>query len=365
MRSAMSHLVEWSGFKTLGPPLWSGVILIGWIASAAAPLQGQQPPARLVQFLRLRIGLDSAQLVSIGGGKAVVKVLDTPVQRDVAIFGIISVDVPRAAYVGRMRDVRNSLRTPTRVRFGIFSDPATLADVQDVTLRDEDVSDLKECQPGKCDWKLPATEMQRIRQDIDWSAADPAAQVNAWVQRRMVAYVTDYRARGDSALVVYDDVGHVRASDAFVALLAQSPYVYEYVGRLHRHLASYPQDTLAGVSDVLFWSEDALPGLKPILSVTHLSLFTPPDSAGVSVMAAKQIYADHYFEAAFELLGVVDRPGASDQQGSYLVLVRRFRFDDLPGGLFNIRGKVIGKLRDNMRADLEREKATSERTLGH
>jgi hypothetical protein len=340
--------------------------LIGCIASVVAPLQGQRPPARLVQFLRLSIGLDSAQLGAIEGGRAIVKVLDTPVKRDVAIFGIISVDVPREAYVGRLRDVRNSLRTPTRARFGIFSDPATMADVQDVPLDVEDVRDLKECHPGKCEWKLPATEMQRIRDEIDWSAADPAAQVHASAQRRMIAYVTDYRARGDSALVVYDDVGHVRASDAFAALLAQSPYVYEYVAPFHRHLASYPHDTLAGASEVLFWSEDALPGLKPILSITHLSLYTPPDSSGITMVAAKQIYADHYFEAVVELLGIVDRPTPGARAGTYLVVVRRFRFDDLPsGGLINIRGKVVGKLRDMMRADLEREKAVSERALGH
>jgi hypothetical protein len=340
--------------------------LIGCIASVVAPLQGQRPPARLVQFLRLSIGLDSAQLGAIEGGRAIVKVLDTPVKRDVAIFGIISVDVPREAYVGRLRDVRNSLRTPTRARFGIFSDPATMADVQDVPLDVEDVRDLKECHPGKCDWKLPATEMQHIRDEIDWSAADPAAQVHASAQRRMIAYVTDYRARGDSALVVYDDVGHVRASDAFAALLAQSPYVYEYVAPFHRHLASYPHDTLAGASEVLFWSEDALPGLKPILSITHLSLYTPPDSSGITMVAAKQIYADHYFEAVVELLGIVDRPTPGARAGTYLVVVRRFRFDDLPsGGLINIRGKVVGKLRDMMRADLEREKAVSERALGH
>src|SRR5260370_40425900 len=112
---------------------------------------------------------------------------------------MMRVGVPRDGCVGRVRDVRNSVGTPTRTRFGIFSSPATPADVQEVTIGDEDVGELKECQPGKCDWKLPATEMERIRQEIDWSAADPAAQVNAWVQRRMVTYVTDYRARGDSA----------------------------------------------------------------------------------------------------------------------------------------------------------------------
>lgn len=349
--------------RKAGAPVSVGAALIGCIATAAAPLSGQHPPARLAQFLRQSIGLDSVQFAAMEGGKVVVKVLDTPVKRDVAVFGIITVDVPRGFFVGRVRDFQNSLRTPTRTRFGIFSDTATTRDVQDVAIDHEDVRDLQECHPRKCDWKLPAAEMERIRQEIDWSAPDPRAQVTAYVQRRMVEYVTDYRVRGDSALVAYDDLGHVRASDAFAALLAQSPYLYEYVTPLHRHLANYPHDTLAGLSDVLFWSEDALPGLKPILSITHLSLYTPPEPAVVTVVAAKQIYADHYFEATFDLMTVVDRPTATAKQGIYLIMLRRVRFDDLPSGIFNIRGKVVGKLRDNTRADLEREKTTSERAL--
>src|SRR5260370_21177706 len=111
---------------------------------------------------------------------------------------MMRVGVPRDGCVGRVRDVRNSVGTPTRTRFGIFSDPATPADVQEVTLRDEDVGELKECQPGKCDWKLPPTEMERIRQEIDWSAPDPAAQVNAWMQRRIVKSCTHDRAPGHS-----------------------------------------------------------------------------------------------------------------------------------------------------------------------
>ena len=82
-------------------------------------------------------------------------------------------------------------------------------------------------------------------------------------------------------------------------------------------------------------------------------------------MAGKQIYADHYLEAAFDLMTVADRSTSAGKPGIYLILLRRLRFDNLPGGLLNIRGKVIGKLRDQMRADLEREKATSERALGH
>ena len=61
---------------------------------------------------------------------------------------------------------------------------------------------------------------------------------------------------------------------------------------------------------------------------------------------------------------MIDRVTIAAKPGIYLILLRRWRFDDLPGGVFNIRGKVIGKLRDQMRADLEREKATAEQALG-
>jgi len=202
--------------------------------------------------------------------------------------------------------------------------------------------------------------MKRLREEIDWSAADPQAQVNAFARQRLVEYVTDYRTRGDTAMVVYDNRGNVRASSAFAALLGESPYVFEYVPSFHGYLATYPRTKLDGASEVLFWSEDRLPRLKPILSVTHLVVYAPPELPGVTLVAGKQIYADHYFEAGFDLTTVIDRVTGATQSGIYLMLLRRSRFDDLPTGLFNIRGKVIGKLRDQMRADLDREKATAE-----
>jgi hypothetical protein len=334
------------------------IALLGGVV-AVAPLSAQQTPAALLRFLRQSIGLDTAQLAAVERGGAVVKVLDTKNKRDVAVFGIITADVPRPVYIGRLRDFQSSLRTPTRTRFGIFSDPATAADVQTLVVDQDDVSELQDCRPDACKIKLPATEMKRLREEIDWSGADPQTQVNAYARQRLLAYVTDYRARGDTAMVVYDDRGNVRGSSAFAALLAESPYVYEYVPTFHDYLATYPRGKLDGLSEVLFWSEDRLPRLKPVLSVTHLAVYTPPDVPATFV-ASKQIYSDHYFEAGFDLTTVIDRTTAAGAPGIYLVLLRRSRFDDLPTGLFNIRGKVIGKLRDQMRVDLEREQATAE-----
>jgi hypothetical protein len=332
------------------------VILVAALLSAAAtPARAMQRPAALTQFLRDRIGLDTAQLAAIERGQAVVKVLDTKDRRDVAVFGIITAALSREAYVTRVRDFPHWLHTPTRTQLGIFSDPATAADVAALTVDARDVAELRDCRPGDCNVKLPATEMQRIREEIDWKAGDVQSRVDAYARRRLLEYVTDYRVRGDTAMAVYDDRGNVRSSDAFAALLGQSPYVYDYTPSFHRYLATYPRGKLDGLTEVLFWADDAVPRLKPILSITHLAVYDPPEMPGATLVAAKQIYADHYFEAAFELLTVIDRV-TDGTAGSYLLLLRRFRFDDMPsGGLINIRGKVVGKLRDQVRADLERE----------
>jgi hypothetical protein len=322
--------------------------------------QGAEPPAELVRFLHESIQLTLDQFAAAMRGEAVVKVLDTRERRDIAVFGITTVAVSRTAYVARVRDSKNWLRTPTRSSFGLFSNPATAADVQAFTISQRDANEMKGCKPGDCVVKLPATDMQRIHAEMNWSAPDLVAQLSAYGRRRLIEYITDYRARGDSALAIYDDKGNVHASDAFAALLAESPYVYQTVPSLERYLAQYPRVTLADASEVLFWSEDVLPHLRPILSVTHQVVFTPPELPGMTLIAAKQIYADHYFEAAVDLTSIVEAQGRDGRPASYLLIFRRYRFDNMPGGLLNIRGKAVGALRDQMLADLQREKAGAE-----
>ena len=188
--------------------------------------------------------------------------------------------------------------------------------------------------------------------------------MSAYARRRLVEYVTDYRARGDSAMAIYDDRGNlnVHASEAFAGMLAESPYVYQNIPSLGRYLAAYPREKLAGATEVLFWSEDAMPHLRPILSVTHQVVYTPPELPGVTLVAAKQLYADHYFEAALDVTCVVDRQGSDGKPGSYLLVLRRYRFDNMPsGGLLNIRGRAVGALRDQLLSDLRRTQATAER----
>ncbi len=315
-------------------------------------------PAQLSTFLRQSIGFDAQQLAMVERGEPVVRVLETKDRRDVAVFGIITTPVARQQYVRALRDFAASLRTPGRTQLGIFSNPAVESDVAAVTINARDVADMKNCKPGDCVVKLPATDMRRIHDEMNWSASpsDLQAQLNAYARRRLVEYVTDYRTRGDSAMAIYDDRGNLnqRSSEAFAAQLAESPYVYENVPSLRKYLAAYPHGSLpAGAAEILFWSEDVLPRLRPILSVTHLVVYAPPELPSVTLVARKQIYANHYFETAVDLTCVIDR-----DPGSYLLVLRRFRFDNLPGGILNIRGRAIGALRDQLALDLRRQQTT-------
>lgn len=326
------------------------------VALLQAAQSPSQMPGSLTRFLQQGIGFDPAQLAAAQRGEPVVRVIEARDRRDVVVFGITTTGVSRAAFLQQARDIPQSLRNPTRSQLGVFGTPPSPTDVASFTVNSRDVEEMKDCKPGDCVVKLPAADMRRIRAEIDWSAplADRQRQLTAFARRRMAEYVADYRARGDSAMSIYDDRGNlnVRASEAFAAQVAESPYMYQNVPSLATYLTSYPRGTLPGATEVIYWSEDVMPRLRPILSITHLVIYEPQELPNAAVVAAKQIYANHYFETALDVTAALDRPAPA--AGSYILVLRRYRFDNLPGGILNIRGKAIGALRDQLLADLRR-----------
>ncbi|HWC75485.1 MAG TPA: hypothetical protein VG454_16275 [Gemmatimonadales bacterium] len=329
----------------------------------AMTLRAQEPPADLTKFLRERIGLDQGQLAAIERGEAVVKILESPSERDLGVFGVIVVAVPRQFYVSRVQDFPNSLRTPTRHAFGIFHTPARPEDVAAVTITQQDAGDIQKCKPGDCKSKMPGSDMERLVKEVDWSAPDPSAQVTTYVRQRLVEYVNAYRAHGDSALVTYDDANGTRASDAFDTLLSQSPWVYQDVPSLRQYLAGYPHVQMDGVTDAVFWSDDRAPRLRPTLSVNHVVTYAPPEHPNMTVVATKQIYANHYTEAAFDFTAAIDRGAGGDHPGIYLLMLRRFRLDEAPSG--TVRHLMRGQFGNQARDDLQRQRSAAEQAFGH
>jgi hypothetical protein len=347
-----------------------GSVLLGvaWfvIAITAFPACGgaQSMPATLSEFLQRAIGLTPGDLRAVEVGTPVVRAIDPPDPREIAVVGVVRIEVPRAFYVRRAADFPSSLRDSLRLRFATFSDPPAETDVAALSLPHADVKELAHCDSGSCKLKLSNQTIADLRASIDPNSPAADSIASAYLRRRALRYVTEYRERGNAALIVYDDQPAVTAAAAvWDAMLSRSPFMYQYAPSLERYLKNYPQDRPADVREVLFWSEDNLPGLKPTISITHEMVYAPPELPGSTFIVSKQLYADHYLDGALDLTAVVDLAGSQgvDTTGLDLVFLRRWHFDDLPsGGLLNLRGKAKGKLRDGTEAILRGTKVSTE-----
>jgi hypothetical protein len=176
----------------------------------------------------------------------------------------------------------------------------------------------------------------------------------------LVALVSDYRTRGNAALPIYDDTrAGERSGAGFLALLGEDAFLLRDVPTFANYLAASPESALAGAASTIYWSQDRRPGLKPILSVSQRSTYRGDGDSAPMFVAVKQLYASHYFDAWLDVASLIEQSAPTPR--TYLVLVRRVRFDHLPNrGLFDIRGRIVRKVRDELRDELGRAKQMTE-----
>ena len=325
-------------------------------ASAPGTVAGMEP------YLRA-LGLGPSQVAAAGNGQAVVRLLKTDDDRDVAVSGVVAVRASRDAVLAHALE-GPAFMAARASRSGVFGDPATAADVRAVSFDNSEYRGLRNCRHGDCDFKLTAAAMKSYADDVDWSSPNAKAQADERLRNDLLQLVKDYRSRGNAALPVYDDARvAAHPGDVLAVLLAQPPDVAAYAPELRRYLETYPAERPDGVRDLVYWVEDRLPRMRPTLTVNHVMVYAPPN--GTAFIARKQLYATHYFEGGLQLVAVVDGgtgAGApSEAPVTYLIAVRRFRFDALPGGIFNVRGRVRSQLLDATRQDLMSARAELER----
>ncbi|MEO8336114.1 MAG: hypothetical protein ABI664_14140 [bacterium] len=354
----------WGRTGTVNPRRLATVLIASLVAltlgGPAAAQGGTVPPGEPARFLSKYIGLTASEIEQAKRGDVVTKVLNSADRDEVALFGIVAINSSRDEVVKRVRDLPNYLKSPSRTAFGTFSTPAVATDVSSFAIEGSDFDAIKGCHPGECDVKMPAKNIEAFGKGIDWNSPTARAQVETMVRRESAVYVNNYRRGGTAAMVAYGDQKEARsAADIFKGLLAESPYLFDYVPTLHKYLESYPTGSLPDVTDAIYWASDKMDRMRPILSINHVSVYAPPNSP-LLLVSNKQLYASHYFLGAFTLTTILDKPDAPSGKGVYYIVVQRMRFDHLPGGLLNIRGRVIDRTHDGLKKDLAQRKASLE-----
>jgi len=313
----------------------------------------------------MMLGFSASHLRAAARGDAAAKLLPTLEGRDVAVAGIVGIRAPRTIAVARAIDDPGLIAAGAS-QFGVFGNPPSLGDVRDVAFDRAEYRDLRDCRPRDCDVKLSAGEMAAFARDVDWLSPNAKAQADERLRTGLVGLVADYRRRGNAALPIYaDGGGEVRGGDAFAALVAQARELAAFAPDVLRYLTTYPAAPPAGARSFVYWSENRIGRMRPTLTVNHVVTYVQP--SGTALLAKKTIYANHYLEGGLDLLAIVDAGlpagGTGRTPNAYLIVVRRFRFDYLPGGLFNVRGRVRSQLVDRTRADLARTRAAIEQPV--
>jgi hypothetical protein len=313
-------------------------------------------------FFKESIGLQDDQIAAIQNGKAVTKVLSTKTPDEVAVFGAVYIHASVEDYLKAVQNV-NSLRgSPSYLGIQLFSTPPKLSDLQGFILEEEDIKDLKNCKPGSCQLQLPAESMEDFKKQVNWSAADVAAQVNSLAQKMALEALVGYQKDGNSALGSYYDKEHpVHVIEQFEALLRGTPSISHYLPELERYLLDYPRAQLPNAESSFYWERVKF-GLKPTLRMNQMVIYRGSGPSGpLDSVAIKQLYASHYFQTALDLSVCAKDSSQPDEKGFYLITVKGSRQAGLTGPKGSIvRKKAISKIRSSLETSLTHIKGVLE-----
>ena len=318
------------------------------IAASTASAQSSLP--ELQKALQEKAAFKETDFAALQLNQPVVRLTPVSDKREVAVSGLVNIRAGAEEFLGSYRDSLTQKSNPAIVEIGSFSSEPSINDLNSLTLETGDIEDLKECVVGDCEVKLSAPMIERFRKEIDWDAPNYQLAVTNLFKQMLLEYVRDYRARGEAALIEYNDKrDEVSLADEQRALNASSSYIND--------LINAAKSDLQLAEDSIVWSKIKF-GLKPVFAINHVKIYRRNSEAGPQVLiASNQIYANHYFDASLALTAFVNIPGVN--QGAYLVYENRSRADGLDGPFGKIkRGVVEKKALEGLKAILEHSQAS-------
>ena len=279
-----------------------------------------------------KAAFEQTDFATLSREQPVARLVPVSDKREVAVSGLVNVRASAEDFLRSYREGMTRKNNAAILEIGSFAKEPSLADLQNLTVDVQDIEDLKECVVGECQVKLSAAMIERFRREIDWQAPDYQLKVTNLFKQLLLDYVRDYRNRGNAALIQYNDKrDEVSVAAEHRALTGASSYVNDLLGN--------KQSGLQVVEDAIVWSKIKF-GLKPVIAINHITIYRRNGDVGAqAVVASKQIYANHYFNAFLALTAFVNVPDS----GAYLVYENRSRADGLEGPFSKIKRGIVEK----------------------
>jgi hypothetical protein len=322
------------------------------ICSVASVTLGQGSVAELQQLLREKAAFNETDLAILQLNQPVVRLVPVSDKREVAVSGVVNVRAGAEDFLKSYRESMTRKGNAAILEIGSFGKEPALSDLQNLTIEPRDIEDLKDCIAGDCQVKLSASMIERFRKEIDWQSPNYAGNVTNLFKQVLLDYVRDYRARRDAALIEYNDKRNkISLAGEHRTLATASGYINDVLANRHSELRL--------VDDAIVWSKIKF-GLKPVLAINHIKIYRRDRDVGPQVLiASKQIYANHYFNASHALTAFVSVPSESRQ--AFLVYENRSIADGLEGPFSRIKRDVVEKKAvEGLRTILEHSRSSLE-----
>ena len=333
----------------------AGILSLLTATLTSGRAQSQTSASQAHALLRTAAAFTNAELARLDRGEPIAKVLDTD-RRELAIVGAVRIVGSQATLFERYRNGSNLKTSDVILETGRFSTPAVPDDLRDLHFEDYDLDTIRACKPGDCGVRLSTHDMERFAHDVNWSAPNWKQQAGDLWRKLLAANANAYFANG--TLGDYrNKATPLDVAEEFKILFASFTDFEKLSPEFMTHLKQFPTARRAGTQDLLYWSKDDIN--RPVTRVTHLSLYPAPAGTGrPGLIATKQIYAAHYFDAGLSLTCALD-DGTS---GFYMVAMNRVRTRSLTGFSRSlVRSMVQRRSRDAMEGILRSMKGAIEK----
>ena len=327
-------------------PGWFGSICL----AQSSVVESQVHPREKAIFDKIGLAMEE--------GQPFVKLLPVQDKREVAVCGLVNLQVPADVFLQSFRESMVRKSDPGILEIGRFNSTPTIEDLQSLTIEPRDIDDLKECVAGDCKVKLSAGMIHRFQSEIDWAAPDYRFQVTQLFKHILLDYVREYLRQGNSSLIEYNDKPNgVRLANEIHSLITASTFG-DLSGEVLREPKGLSEPGPSVVENAIVWSKIKF-GLKPVIAINHIVIYEHEQTTRPQqiLVVSKQIYANHYFDSSLAVTAFGNNPSSSS--GSYLFYENRSRVDELAGLFGKIKREVIeDQAVASLKTILEKSKAS-------
>jgi hypothetical protein len=315
------------------------------LLTATSTIASTQPAATMSMetLLKERLGISDVDIRRFTAGETVVWPIKATADNEVATAGVLRAKGDLRRIVAWLRDIEAFMKAAGTENVGAISEPAKPSDFARINLNGADLGDLKTCQPGRCEIRMPSAWVPRFQKEVAWSAPNALQQAEPLARSLIEGYVRAYQTSGDAGVASFDDHGKTaKQAREFQDLLRGSTKVWDLSYPFVSYLETFPKGAPPQVESRFYWTRDK--GIrKPTLTLHHVVLQVQPD--GRVLLADKQFYASRDLDAAVVFaLGVPNGTTSFD-----LVVSVKARADAMKGVAARmLRGKIESGLREGL-----------------